>query len=86
MDGPAQGKNIMEKWELFARYDDLESNKIMDEVNNWNLSKDGNTIISGLQFSPVKEIRLALNYQGFINDDTNARDISAIYFNREYKF
>ena len=78
--------NIAKKWELFARYDDLGSNKITGEENNWNLAKDGNTIISGLQYSPVKKVKLALNYQGFISDDENTDDISAIYFNIEYKF
>lgn len=78
--------NISEKWELFARFDDLKSNIPEGESDNWNLSKDGNLIISGIQFSPIKKVKLALNYQGFYSDDSNKDDISAIYFNIEYKF
>jgi hypothetical protein len=77
---------VFEKWELFARFDDLKSNIPLGEADNWNLSKDGNTVISGIQFSPIKKIKLALNYQGFVCDDTNKDNISAIYFNLEYKF
>ncbi len=78
--------NITEKWELFARLDDLKSNIPSGETDNWNLSKDGNTLISGIQFSPIKKVKLALNYQGFMCDDTYKDDISAIYFNLEYNF
>jgi len=78
--------NIFEKWELFARFDDLKSNIPSGESDNWNISKDGNTLISGIQFSPIKKVRLALNYQGFYSDDLNKDNISAIYFNLEYKF
>jgi len=78
--------NFVEKWEFFARYDDLGSNTISGDPYSWNIAKDGNTIISGIQFSPIKNIKLALNYQGFISDDETSNDISAIYFNIEYKF
>ena len=78
--------NISEKWELFARFDDLKSNIPNGESDNWNISKDGNTLISGIQFTPIKKIKLALNYQGYYSDDVNKDDISAIYFNIEYKF
>ncbi|MDP3314006.1 hypothetical protein [Lutibacter sp.] len=77
---------INKKVELFARYDKLESNKVGTATANWNASKDGNALLAGLQFAPIKGVKSSLNYRTWNYDDATKSDNSAIYLNLEYKF
>jgi len=45
---------------LFARFDDLMSKSDWDKA-----SKDGTRIIAGLDFDPVKNVKIAADFQGF---------------------
>jgi len=75
--------DINEKFELFGRYDRLSSN-IPPEFNNpWNLVDDGSAIIAGIQFHPVRQVRLALNYQDWVPSAANMNYTSYIYLNLE---
>lgn len=74
------------RFELFGRYDNLASNKIANAISPWNYNKDGSAIIFGGQYSPVKGVKMALNYQGWIFSDSNITSQSFIYMNFEYKF
>jgi len=64
---------INKKFEAFARYDILESNgntngpstTASDTTLNWNYQKDGNALIVGFQYKPVKNISMSLNYQAW---------------------
>lgn len=51
---------------VFARYDQLSSDKIGSATDPWNYKKDGQEIIAGLEFVPVKHIKISPNYQGWI--------------------
>ncbi len=51
---------------IFGRYDKLSSNKIGSDKIVWNYEKDGEKIIAGIEFSPIKGIKLAPNYQSWI--------------------
>lgn len=55
------------KMKIFARYDQTKSK------DDWNTSKDGSTIIAGLEFSPIKNLKIAPNYQLF-NPKTSGSD------------
>ncbi|MFA8436433.1 MAG: hypothetical protein ACEPOZ_18140 [Marinifilaceae bacterium] len=74
------------KVEVFGRYDYLTSNKLEGETEEWNLSKNGSAISTGVQYAPVKGVKMALNYQGFLQDDSSLEDKSMLFVNFEFKF
>lgn len=78
--------NINEKFEIFGRFDQLSSNTLLGSDDLWNQRDDGSAIISGLQFAPVKGVKIALNYQGWIPDAPNTVMQSKTYLNFEYTF
>ncbi len=60
--------DLNKKYQLYARYDNVFSNTLSGATDNWNLSKDGEYLNCGLQFSPNKNIKISPNYQGWISD------------------
>jgi len=72
--------------EIFGRFDKLWSNKIEGYPYQWNINKDGSSIIAGLQFSPIKNIKMAVNYQDWVPYASNIDNEYYIYLNLEYKF
>lgn len=60
------GSYKIKKVRLFGRFDQLSSIKIGNAADPWNYAKDGQGIIAGFEFSPVKGIKIAPNYQGWI--------------------
>ena len=94
--GPAAGKDlngvsvyasydISKKVELFGRYDKLGSNTLTGDLNPWNYSKNGNQIVAGLQYAPVKGVKFALNYQGYSFDNSTLTNQSLMFINAEFK-
>ncbi len=71
------------KTKFFARYDRLSSNEISGY--DWNFSKDGSQFIIGFEYSPVKGVNIAPNYQGWNPKDDSKKILSAIYLNLEFK-
>jgi hypothetical protein len=80
------GYSLTEKLEIFARYDNMGSNKLEGATDNWNLAKDGALIICGLQFSPVKKVQLALDYQGFLPSDKSKDTSNMVFFNLQFSY
>ncbi|MBE9467798.1 MAG: hypothetical protein IMY72_05670 [Bacteroidetes bacterium] len=78
--------DINKKIQLFGRFDNLSSNKINDELYDWNIAKDGKTIIGGIQYSPIKKIKIAANYQFREPELSSLNNEQKIYLNIEYKF
>lgn len=76
---------INDKFRLFGRYDKLSSNILKDEKQPWNLPNDGSSVIGGIQYSPLKQINIALNYQDWYPYASNATNEAYIYLNFEYK-
>jgi len=74
------------KWEVFGRYDYLTSNTLKGETEKWNFSKNGSAITTGIQYAPVKGVKMALNYQGFMKKDSGSEDNSLLFVNFEFKF
>ena len=75
-----------ERWSVFGRYDKLYSQKVNDaDEDPWNVDVDGQLIIGGVDFSPVKGVTLALNYRGWIPTDSDTELIHGAYFNVEFK-
>ena len=78
--------NINEKWNVFGRYDLLSSNTVPGEVQDWNFSEDGNTIITGVEFKPTKGVNTSVNYRFTDFEDASNNNASLIYFNLEFYF
>ncbi len=73
------------KWEIFARYDILTSSKLNDGDYGWNYAKDGSALIGGIQFRPVKNVNIALNYRDWYPYPQNLDNLSYLFLNLEYK-
>jgi len=78
--------NISKKFELFGRFDKLWSNTLSGEPYNWNISRDGSAVIAGIQYIPIKNIKIAANYQDWYPYAKNLENESYFYLNLEYKF
>lgn len=80
--------DISKKFQLFARYDDVSSNTLTEagETVPWDLDKDGSAIIGGVQFAPVKGVKMAVNYQGWNYDMPDVDTENQLYLSFEYKF
>lgn len=74
------------KWEVFGRYDYLTSNKLEGADEKWNIAKNGGAITTGVQYAPVKGVKMALNYRNFNFKSSDNEDQSQIYVNFEFKF
>lgn len=82
------GYNLNNNLSLFGRYDLLESEDGMD--NQWNIDKDGNMMIIGVQKKMVKGVTVALNMQSWqdatLETEEEADRENTFYINLEYKF
>ena len=79
---------LNDNYSLFGRYDNMSSENSTGE--QWNLSKDGNLTIFGIQRKMTKGVTIALNMQTW-QDATleGAEELegeSTLYINLEYKF
>lgn len=77
---------LNEKFELFGRYDKLMSNILAEDETPWNLAEDGSAIISGLQYSPLKGLKIALDYQDWYPYASNVENETFIFLNFEVRF
>lgn len=77
---------ITPKLELLARYDNLKSNKPDNSTEVWNLSNDGSLLLGGIQYMPVKGVRMALNYRARLYDNPGTITSSEIYINLGLNF
>ncbi|TAJ12694.1 porin [Marinilabiliaceae bacterium JC017] len=77
---------VTDKWHLFGRYDKIDSNILDGQETPWNLAKDGSAIIGGIEYSPIKNVHCAVNYQDWYPAATNIDNHSAIYLNVEVVF
>ena len=79
------GSYYMKKMRVFARFDQLSSPAISSATDPWNYAKDGQLIIAGLEFNPVRGIIVTPNYQGWIMADGSGMSHSP-YLSLEIKF
>jgi hypothetical protein len=76
---------INPKTDLFARYDNLTSATAGSSSVPWNYSKDGQLLMFGFEYIPVKGIRIAPNYQLWNPRDSSKSSTSSFFFNVEIK-
>jgi len=75
-------KNI----KVFGRYDYLTSNTLSGETSNWNLAKDGNLIIAGVEFQPVKGFKISPNYRLWTPSNSGSKPVNYFYISCDIKF
>jgi len=78
--------NILKKVQVFGRYDQLFSSKISNSTVPWNLSDDGSAVIGGIEYSPVKYVKIAADYQDWFPFAKNEPNQQFIYLNMEFSF
>lgn len=76
---------FLKKWQLFARFDQVYSNTPDSGDEPWDLASDGSAITGGVEFSPIRQVRIALNYQDWVPYAKNLDYEAFIYLNFEYK-
>lgn len=60
---------ISEKFSIFSRYDYLGSSIPQGETDPWNFKKDGHYFLTGFDYSPVKGVKIAPTYIGYVPYD-----------------
>lgn len=75
-----------DKIKIFARFDDLKSNTPDGESTNWNLGKDGQLLMAGVEFIPVKGVKIAPNFRSWNTADESNPNSTYLYLNFEFKF
>jgi hypothetical protein len=75
------GYNLCNKWMIFSRYDLATSVIPEGDVEKWNFSKDGSFLITGVQYSVSKKIRISIDYQGKFPDDHSQKNSNMIFLN-----
>ncbi len=78
--------SFSDKWELFLRFDYLNSNTFKGFGYSWNFENDGNLYMSGVQYSLIKGVKMAANYRYYKYQAKDINSNSMIYLNFEYKF
>jgi hypothetical protein len=76
---------ITERFEVFARFDDLKSNTLNGATDPWHLAKDGQAYIAGAHYVPVKNIALSLSYQGWKPNDDSFNYSNTLALSFEFK-
>jgi hypothetical protein len=77
---------ISGQWEVFVRYDQLYSNILPESSVPWNLVDDGSAMIGGLQYAPVDQVKISLNYQDWVEYAQNGESEPFLYLNFEIVF
>lgn len=75
------------KINFFGRFDNLTSVNGKDiNGNYWNIAKDGQAYIFGIEYKPVKGVKISPNFQGWSPRESSAAFESSAYLNLEISF
>lgn len=74
------------KLKIYARYDDLSSSKETGASKPWNISKDGQLLMVGLDYAAVKGISFSPNFQGWNPADESLAYKASIFLNCKIEF
>ncbi len=77
--------DIGNRCQLFARYDQLHSNIPDGQTTPWHLAEDGSSLTGGIEFSPLKPVKIALSYQDWVPWAANLDTRALIYLNMEIR-
>lgn len=73
-------------FQLFCRFDDLRSKALAGESSPWHFSNDGHLWMAGLEFNPVKGVKIAPNARFWNTADDALPNIAYAFLNLELKF
>jgi hypothetical protein len=73
------------KWQVFVRFDQVYSNMPSPYDEPWDLASDGSALTGGVEYSPIRQVKIALNYQDWVPYASNLDNMAFIYLNFEYK-
>ncbi len=76
----------MKKYRIYGRYDHITSATLTGETDPWNISKDGQVLIAGVQYTPIKGIKISPNYQLSIPAESGTPSTSGVYLSLEIKY
>lgn len=71
---------ILKGLEVFARYD-LAMSRV-----DWNSTVDGHGIVGGIQYSPIKNVKIAADYQGLLLKKSGTIDKHKAFLHLEFGF
>lgn len=71
---------------LFGRFDDLKSKALAGKSEPWQLKNDGQLIMAGIEFNPVKGVKVAPNFRYWSPADNSIAGTTYAYLNLEMKF
>lgn len=75
-----------ENFKLFCRFDDLRSKALAGENSPWHFSNDGQLWMAGLEFNPVKGVKVAPNARFWNRADKALPNSTYAFLNFELKF
>ncbi len=70
---------------IFGRYDRLNSNTLAGENEPWQIDRDGQLVIAGVEYSPIRGVKFAPNYRLW-SSESDSPSIHSIYLNCEVRF
>lgn len=77
--------NINSKFQIFGRYDMFNSATLDSDTLKLNNDRDGRVVIAGIQYHVIKQLKIALDYQGRLPANSGFPNLSYIYLNLEVK-
>jgi opacity protein-like surface antigen len=76
---------INKKFQVFGRFDYLESNKTEGHPLPWNYNNNGYYMTAGVQMKLAKGICVSANYRGFQSENSHNEFGNMMFVNFEYK-
>lgn len=77
---------INKRYEVFAEWLQFKAATPEGFDDSWSKKKEGDVIVAGIQYAPVKGVKMALNYRTFLFEDSSLTDKSYVYLNLELNF
>jgi hypothetical protein len=77
---------LTQKTEIFTRFDFSASVTPPGDITPWNRENDGNFFIAGFQYSPVENVKFAVDYQGTYPYAREKIASKAIFLNALFRF
>lgn len=78
--------NSSKKLNFFVRFDNLSSSTLDGADDAWNIAKDGQAYIFGLEYNPVKGVKISPNFQGWNPKEEDAPFETSAYLNLQISF
>ena len=74
------------KIKVFARYDSIDSSTLDGEDQPWQIGRDGKLIMAGLEFAPIKGVKLTPNIRNWSYAEAGRSNRVDLFLNCEVKF